>query len=86
MAPRKETVQERTTLVAILLADTFDTVHFDDQCPLSHSVFQSLGPVSVECAPVLLPLIQVPLIEYSLEWLAANDVDEVRKSVTRRKQ
>ena len=35
--------------------------------------------MSVECAPVLLPLIQVPLIEYSLEWLAANDVDEVRK-------
>ena len=39
---------------------------------------QAFEPISIEQAPVLLPIVNVPLIEYTFEWLAANEVDEVR--------
>jgi translation initiation factor eIF-2B subunit epsilon len=38
---------------------------------------QAFMPVTVEVPRVLLPLVNVPMIEYSLEWLAANRVEEV---------
>jgi len=80
MAPKKETVKETTSLVAVLLADYFNRVSKGQISPL-YFASQSFDPASRETAPVLLPLVNVPLLEYSLEWLAANEVDEVSPAV-----
>eukprot|EP01023_Acetabularia_acetabulum_P016719 TRINITY_DN1826_c0_g1_i2.p1 TRINITY_DN1826_c0_g1~~TRINITY_DN1826_c0_g1_i2.p1 ORF type:complete len:677 (-),score=106.37 TRINITY_DN1826_c0_g1_i2:1026-2999(-) len=51
-----------TVLAAVLLADSF-TCKF--------------RPITIERPKVLLPLVNVPMIEYSLEWLSGNGVEEV---------
>ena len=38
---------------------------------------QRFRPITVERPKVLLPLVNVPMIEYTLEWLAMNKVEEV---------
>ena len=39
---------------------------------------QSFRPLTVERPKVLLPLVGVPLVEYTLEWLVSSGVNEVR--------
>jgi dTDP-glucose pyrophosphorylase len=41
------------------------------------SCTQRFRPITVEKPKVLLPLVNVPLLEYTLEWLALNQVEEV---------
>jgi hypothetical protein len=41
---------------------------------------QRFRPMTVERPKVLLPLVNVPMINYTLEWLLASGVDEVRRS------
>jgi len=43
------------------------------------NVAQRFRPITVERPKVLLPLVNVPMIEYTLEWLAMNKVEEVRE-------
>jgi translation initiation factor eIF-2B subunit epsilon len=38
---------------------------------------QAFWPVTLETPKVMLPLVNVPMIDYSLEWLAASKVEEV---------
>ena len=38
---------------------------------------QALRPVTLEAPKALLPLANAPLIDYSLEWLAASGVDAI---------
>lgn len=40
-------------------------------------LLQKFRPITVERPKVLVPLVNVPLLEYTLEWLALNKVDEV---------
>ncbi|KXZ48102.1 hypothetical protein GPECTOR_30g197 [Gonium pectorale] len=66
MAPKRgggggERVEARTVLSAVLLADSFT---------------QRFRPITVERPKALLPLVNVPMIEYALEWLAMNGVEE----------
>jgi translation initiation factor eIF-2B subunit epsilon len=49
-------------LQAILMADSFAN---------------AFRPLSFDKPKALLPLINVPMIEYTLEFLACNDVEEV---------
>jgi translation initiation factor eIF-2B subunit epsilon len=53
----------RNVLQAVLLADSFT---------------QSFRPISLEHPKVLIPLVNVAMIEYTLEWLAMSKVEEVR--------
>jgi hypothetical protein len=46
----------------------------------SFHVAQRFRPMTVERPKVLLPLVNVPMINYTLEWLLASGVDEVRRS------
>eukprot|EP00775_Hariotina_reticulata_P010863 gene10863-11017_t len=65
MAPKKvvhEKVEAKQVLTAVLLADSFT---------------QRFRPITVEKPKVLLPLVNVPLLEYTLEWLALNRVEEI---------
>jgi translation initiation factor eIF-2B subunit epsilon len=67
MAPKggkgpQERIEARTVLQAVLLADSFT---------------QRFRPITIERPKVLLPLVNVPMIEYTLEWLAMNKVQEV---------
>jgi len=48
-------------LTAVLLADSFT---------------QRFRPITIERPKVLLPLVNTPMIEYTLEWLAMNKVEE----------
>lgn len=43
----------------------------------SSSASQRFRPITVERPKVLLPLMNVPMIEYTLEWLSLNKVEEV---------
>jgi translation initiation factor eIF-2B subunit epsilon len=54
--------QAKVTLSAIVLADSFT---------------QRFRPVTIERPKALLPLAGAPLLEYTLEWLALNRVDEI---------
>jgi len=38
---------------------------------------QSFAPVTLEKPKMLLPLVNVPMMDYTLEWLAASGVEEV---------
>lgn len=42
---------------------------------------QRFRPITVEKPKVLLPLVNAPLLEYTLEWLALNKVEEVSHCV-----
>jgi len=57
-----EMLKAKQPLQAILLADSFTKL---------------FRPVTLEVPKVLLPIVNVPMIEYTLEWLASNDVEEV---------
>ena len=39
---------------------------------------QSFAPVTLEKPKMLLPLVNVPMMDYTLEWLAACEIEEVR--------
>lgn len=52
----------RVPLQAILLADSFTT---------------KFRPITLECPKVLLPLVNTPMIDYTLAWLESADVEEV---------
>jgi hypothetical protein len=39
---------------------------------------QRFRPITIERPKALLPLVNIPMIEYALEWLATNNVEEVR--------
>ena len=45
---------------------------------------QQFRPITVERAKVLLPVVNVPMIDYTLEWLVAGGVEEVCRPVTDR--
>ncbi|KAI8468580.1 MAG: nucleotide-diphospho-sugar transferase [Monoraphidium minutum] len=63
MGPPKEKLEPtKQPLTAVLLADSFT---------------QRFRPITVERPKVLLPLANAPLIEYTLEWLALNKVEEI---------
>ena len=49
-------------LQAILLADTFRG---------------SFNPITWDMPTVLLPLLNIPMLEYTIEFLAQNDVEEI---------
>eukprot|EP00249_Psilotum_nudum_P016024 c25616_g1_i1 orf=549-2774(-) len=59
-----EMVEEeaRVPLQAVLLADSFA---------------QKFRPITLEQPKVLLPLVNIPMIDYTLEWLASAGVEEV---------
>lgn len=38
---------------------------------------QKFSPVTLERPKVLLPLVNMPMVDYTLEWLAAAEVTEV---------
>lgn len=57
-----EDVKRDQKLQAILLADSFTT---------------TFRPLTWDKPKVLLPLVNVPMIEYTLEFLAKNKVEEV---------
>ena len=42
---------------------------------------QSFAPVTLEKPKMLLPLVNVPMMDYTLEWLAASEVEEVSLSI-----
>lgn len=60
-----EDVKREQKLQAILLADSFAT---------------SFRPITIEGPKVLLPLVNVPMLEYTLEFLSQNGVEEVRST------
>jgi len=63
MPARKEAMEQRhDRLTAVVLADTFQ---------------QRFRPITVERPNVLLPLVNTPMLDYVLEWLASNHVEEV---------
>ena len=43
-----------------------------------HRVLQMFRPITVERPKALLPLVNVPMITYTLEWLVASGVEEVQ--------
>ena len=55
----------RNVLQAVVLADSFT---------------QSFRPITLEHPKALLPLVNVAMIEYTLEWLAMSGVEEVREA------
>jgi translation initiation factor eIF-2B subunit epsilon len=57
-----EDVKTEQKLQAILLADSFN---------------QTFRPVSLETPKVLLPLVNIPMINYTIEFLASNGVEEI---------
>ena len=58
-----EDVKRDQKLQAILLADSFS---------------RTFRPITLECPKVLLPLVNVPMLEYTIEFLSQNGVEEVR--------
>ncbi|MED6169236.1 hypothetical protein PIB30_019708 [Stylosanthes scabra] len=52
----------RVPLQAILLADSFNT---------------KFRPITLECPKVLLPLVNIPMINYTLTWLESAGVEDV---------
>lgn len=53
------------------------TANSEDMFPSILFTVQRFRPLTVEKPKVLLPLVNVPLINYTLEWLVASGVDEV---------
>jgi hypothetical protein len=46
-----------------------------------HGCLQRFRPMSLEKPKVLLPLVGVPMINYTLEWLASNKVAKASASL-----
>ena len=44
---------------------------------LADSFTNTFRPLTLDVPKVLLPVVNVPMIEYTLEWLASQDVDEI---------
>lgn len=58
----EEDVKRDQKLQAVLLADSFT---------------QTFRPITLETAKVLLPIVNIPMIDYTIELLAQNGVEEV---------
>eukprot|EP01031_Cornospumella_fuschlensis_P041707 gene41707-50902_t len=58
----QEDVKREQQLQAIVLADSFTL---------------SFRPLSLDCPKVLLPLVNVPMLDYTIEFLAQNGVEEI---------
>ena len=54
--------ETREQIQAVVLADSFSN---------------TFRPLTLEVPKVLLPLVNVPMLEYTLEWLASQNVDEI---------
>lgn len=61
-------VKRDQKLQAILLADSFS---------------KTFRPITLECPKVLLPLVNVPMLEYTVEFLAQNGVEEVQYGLSK---
>jgi hypothetical protein len=61
-AVENEDVKREQKLQAVLLADSFN---------------KAFRPITLECPKVLLPLVNMPMMEYTIEFLAQNGVEEV---------
>lgn len=59
---QQEDVRRDQKLQAILLADSFTT---------------TFRPITLESPKVLLPLVNVPMIDYTMEFLTQNGIEEV---------
>lgn len=57
-----EDMKRDQKLQAVLLADSFS---------------RNFRPITLECPKVLLPLVNIPMIEYTIEFLAQNGVEEI---------
>ncbi len=57
-----EDVKRDQKLQAVLLADSFS---------------RNFRPITLDCPKVLLPLVNIPMIDYTIEFLAQNGVEEV---------
>jgi hypothetical protein len=57
-----EEIKQDQSLQAILLADSFE---------------KSFRPITWESPKCLLPLVNVPMIDYTMQFLIMNEVDEV---------
>ena len=84
---------KKETLAAVVLADSFTQVHLcrwlsrsklpgitrtiDYAYAYIRCCLQQFKPITVERAKVLLPVVNVPMIDYTLEWLVAGGVEEV---------
>ena len=92
MAPRKGPADplnaKKETLAAVVLADSFaqvlralqvagEVVQSWPIMPNCLTAMQQFRPITVERAKVLLPVVNVPMIDYTLEWLVAGGVEEV---------
>ena len=44
---------------------------------MRHCCVQTFAPVTLEKPKMLLPLVNMPMMDYSIEWLAASEVEEV---------
>jgi len=83
---KKESVEvdkDDRKLQAILLADSF-TKTFRYKFQISHSMhiiyayfFCKLRPITWENPKVLVPLVNVPMLDYTIEFLSQNGVEEV---------
>ena len=60
MSRRNRKKEDEEILQAVLLADSFTN---------------TFKPITLQKPKVLTPLVNVPMIEYTLEWLARYDVD-----------
>eukprot|EP01042_Synura_sphagnicola_P011990 gene11990-15278_t len=61
-AQPSEDVKREQKLQAIILADSFS---------------KTFRPVTLECPKVLLPLANVPMLDYTIEFLSQNGVEEI---------
>ena len=55
-------IKRDVKLQAVLLADSFS---------------KTFRPITLECPKVLLPLVNIPMLDYTIEFLAQNGVEEV---------
>jgi hypothetical protein len=67
-AQPSEDVKREQKLQAIILADSFS---------------KTFRPVTLECPKVLLPLANVPMLDYTIEFLSQNGVEEVSTYISR---
>jgi hypothetical protein len=61
-AGNEDDVRREQKLQAVLLADSFN---------------RTFRPITLESPKVLLPLVNVPMLDYTIEFLAQNGVEEV---------